>query len=106
MKLKGNFKQDFESFYLNTDQEIPKPYKDELLNDFYTMPSGMQWGVYQDFAETVGAYFGKGLAEGFWFFTESEVYFDEDTNYISIDNLFNSREEVLNYFQNLYNRRT
>jgi len=105
MKLKGKIKYDFKSYF------IDKYYPSNILliltyEDFINLPLSMQWGAYQDFAQTVDVEFGKGSMDDFWFFTESEIYFDEDTNYISIENLFSSREDVLTYFQDLYNKRT
>jgi hypothetical protein len=53
MELTGKCKDDFEKWYLK-DQHNEEGYHDYLLRSFYSKGLAMQYGVYEDFFESVG----------------------------------------------------
>lgn len=50
MKLSGNCKKQFEKWYY--EKMIYSKWWSE--DTFYSLPESMQWGVYQDFADSIG----------------------------------------------------
>ena len=58
MKLTGKAKIDFEEWYLSLVYIKRKDYimyaSDTILNKFYREIGSMQWGVYQDWFDSVG----------------------------------------------------
>jgi hypothetical protein len=53
MKLTGQTKIDFENWYLSSEVPVLYPH----IVNFYGLPDALQWGVVQDFADSVGYYF-------------------------------------------------
>ena len=59
MKLTGQAKEKFEEWFIHKS-DIPQCYDDcfvefeSVLDTFYNLPESMQWGVYQDFADSLG----------------------------------------------------
>lgn len=56
MKLTGKAKELFEAWYLKLPNATGLNYGtfDITMNRFYCLPESMQWGVYQDWADSIG----------------------------------------------------
>ena len=55
MKLTGKAKEAFEEWYFNLPNSMGTNYgaKDITINRFYSLPQSMQWGIYQDWADSI-----------------------------------------------------
>ncbi len=61
--LDGKAKLDFEKFYINLDIPTTDVWENMLLDEFYSMPFSMRFGIYVDWADSVGY--------------EIEIFYDE-----------------------------
>jgi hypothetical protein len=54
--MKGKAKEQFEEWYNENYEFVEMPSIDDsfCINTFYELPEAMQWGVYQDFADSIG----------------------------------------------------
>ena len=64
--LTGKNKERFESYYLNLPNSMGLNYgnRQTTLNKFYSLPLSMQFGVYVDYADSIGyeiSTFGKEI---------------------------------------------
>lgn len=56
MKLTRKAKELFEEWYMNLPNSMGLNYgsRQITLNRFYSLPESMQWGIYQDWADSMG----------------------------------------------------
>jgi hypothetical protein len=54
--MKGKAKELFEKWYNENYEFVEIPSIDDsfCIDTFYDLPASMQWGVYQDFADSLG----------------------------------------------------
>lgn len=104
MKLTGQTKIDFEKWYLLLIRQQRKDYDkfsdDQVLRKFYRLLQSQQWGVFQDFADSVGVNISAGS------FGDSGV-FDYEIDFIPSDEIRDTRQEARNAaiekFNEIYN---
>lgn len=56
MRLTGKAKEQFERWFIGLPNSMGVNYgaSDLTMNKFYCLPESMQWGVYQDWSDSVG----------------------------------------------------
>ena len=92
MQLEGKCKELFEEWLYNVRGTYPiiASLETEDKNGFYFLTDSMQWGVYQDFFDSIGFYIGIDTL----YIKEFRVFVIVGTDEMWMDNRYETRPEA------------
>ena len=94
MTLTGKAKEEFEKWFANelerTEQKLTELGRVHVVDEFYTrITESMQWGVYQDWADSLGHNISANIFG-------SSGLFDYEIDFIPSDEIRHTRQEARN----------
>lgn len=96
MKLTGKAKELFEDWYLKLPNLLGLNYGNDntTLNRFYVLPLSMQWGIYQDWADSMKALMSVDAIDDWnsWFF---RIYMEDCFSHFFL--AYNSIDDFIEY---------